>query len=124
MTKKEKLINWANEKFKNDEEGIVILLRRTEQTHNDNYDTPYMVTDIQNCYDFNELLNFVLYYSDRLVHIAYEKPEPNEEFYDYELEDYKRNKERLERYGINMEDMCISDYFWKSSEDIKYFEEE
>lgn len=123
MTNKEKLINWAREKFENNSQGVVILLHKVEQTHNDNYDTPYLVTEVKHCYSFDELLEFVRYYSDRLVHITNEKPEPNEEFYDYELVDYNRNKERLKRYAINMEDVCIFGCYWQSSEDIKYFEE-
>lgn len=123
MTKKEKLINWARDKFERDPNGDVTLLYREVKYHDDNYGTPYTAIKIKHCYNVNNLLEVLEFYSDRLVSIEYEKPLPHEEFYECYLDEYNTTKELLEKYSIDMEDMCIFNYYWKSSEDIKYFEE-
>ena len=123
MTKKEKLINWAREKFENDKGGKILLLKNTIGYTRG----PYMHRVLENCTkcveDLGTLLLLLEKYGDELIGLDYEKPPLEGNIYYDNLEEYNEIVESLKNERININDIGISDYYWKSSEDIKYFEE-
>lgn len=127
MTKKQKLINWGKQKFNEDNGGAIVLLYYELEKTDDDYERPYLDLNIKFCGSIEKFLQFIDYYNEELIEWEYVKPTPEcyeyEEDYKNDLTDYEDMEEDLRWTYILPSDVCIIDALWKSSEDIKHFEE-
>lgn len=78
MTKKEKLINWAKQKWENDEEGVLIIIYN-ELQYVGKFDVPNIHKEVYDYIGVNLLLDDLKHYNDDLKYIDCIPPSEDDE---------------------------------------------
>lgn len=115
MTKKEKLINWAREKFERDPNGKILLI--AQYILDDGLDRWYLEKGSTTIKNLDDLTIFLKSYDDNLIEDLFTVK------FDCCSEEFDIFIEKLKRTMVEIDDAHIDSIYWQSSEDRKILEE-